>query len=151
MSPSRFLIGLAACILLIEDAHADGKVLGCWSNITSVSVDPNFSPTHEKTTSSGTIICFRKHGVITTTSIGGFEALGSSGRFVFASGHLTVSETEIADGWTFSHGKDHCIASFSSEQLLISGCKGWKKSRVMLLHKQNVPPELTGVAAGVFR
>jgi hypothetical protein len=151
MSISKFLIGLAVCSLLCEDAYAHDKLLGCWSDIHSVSVDPKYSPMHERTTSSGTIICFNKRGVITTTSVGGFEALGSSGRFVYRSGHLTVSENEIADGWAFSHGKDRCVASVSNGQIRITDCKNWKKSEVMLSTNQNVTPNLTGVAAGVSR
>lgn len=148
---SRSLIVLVLSMFSLESAYAHDKLLGCWSNVTNVSVDPSISPTHERTESSCTIICFKKHGLVTTDMIGGFEALGSSGKFVYRSGHLTVLEDDIADGWVFSHRKDHCAASVSNDKLEISGCKEWSSSKVLLLHKQITPPELTGVAAGVFR
>ena len=147
----RFLFILTIFFSAFERSYAQGKLQGCWDDITQEGVDPKYSPTHKSTTAVGTMICFKSGGVIASVHFGGFEALGSTGRFTYRYNQLKVFENQIADGWVFAHRRDRCDASVIDDRLQISRCKEWDTSRVMVLHRQTASLNLDGIAAGVFQ
>jgi CTP:phosphocholine cytidylyltransferase-like protein len=142
----RSILAIIFAFTFQSNSYAKDGIYGCWNNIHQIKVDPKYSPLHENTTANGEIICFKKNGAITTVHVGGFEALGTEGKFYFSAGRLTLIKKELADGWPFAFKIDHCNVNVISDQLTISGCKGGGN---LVLDKQTNSPDLNGVAGGV--
>ena len=147
----RFIFSVFFIFALRGHSYADQTIYGCWNDIHQASVNPKYSPQHKPTTASGTIICFKNNGSITTVHVGGFEALGTEGRFSYRAGRLVLIKNGPADGWPFAFSIDRCNATVTTDQLTIYGCKNWEPSTNLTLHRQTKSPAMSDVAGGVFQ
>lgn len=145
------IIAFVFAVTLNGTAHAKEYIYGCWSDIHLVPVDPQYSPNNITETSEGDLLCFDKNGTIVTEHFGGFEFLGTQGKFSYKGGNLVLTKKEIVEGWPFAFKNDRCKATVSSDQLTITGCKGWEASKALILQRQTNPLDLKGIQSGLFQ
>jgi len=148
---ARSIIAFVFSVTLYGNAHAEEGIYGCWNNIHLVPVDPEYSSPSMTETSEGDMLCFKKDGTIVTEHFGGFEFLGTQGKFSYKAGRLVLTKKERVDGWPFAFKTDRCKATLSSDQLTITGCKGWEASKTLILQRQTNPPDLKGIQSGLFQ
>lgn len=148
---ARYIIAFVFAVILNGNAYAGESIYGCWDNIHLAPVDPKYSPRHITEASEGDMICFNKDGTIVTEHFGGFEFLGTQGKFSYKAGRLVLTKKERADGWPFAFKTDRCDATLSSDKLTITGCKGWEASKALIVQRQTHEPDLKGIQSGLFQ